>query len=326
MDSTGAIQYFNVSCSVIPKGWSPKFSRPTYRYIFKVLPHRIHYSRIPQFANSSIDVEQIRQRVRRKYEYLYQGKNVDVLRFDLNFNYMYFQAVAPTSGIQQIDQGSSAPQSTPPSKSSQGNSVTSGAIIASGGVVNPSGIDLLQLVMANAGENTRAGQERDAYIAMAKKFHAAILENLSQSMLDLEILGDPYYLSHQGLNNFKSQADMNNLGITTAGDMDYQTGEIFVEIKFRNPIDIDPDTGFMTFSDDITTYSGIYRLRNVISRFSSGMFTQVLQLIRLERQTDLKISKRDVDGVESVSNDNESTFLNNSALSNISSEADVKWV
>jgi len=325
IDATGSVQYFNISCSTIPTGWSIEFSRPIYQYIFKVLPHRIHYSRIPEFANKNINLNQIRKRVRRKYEYLYQGKNLDVLRFDLNFNYMYFQAASISGGEQQVSQGSSAPQSTPAGLTNQGNFASTDSIRDSGGNIVRSGVNLLDLVIANAGQNTRAGQEREAYIYMAKKFHAAILENLSQSLLELEILGDPYYLSHQGLNNFKSQADTVYLGITTNGDMDYQTGEIYIELAFRNPIDIDADTGFMTFSDDITTYSGIYRLTNVVSRFSNGMFTQTLKLIRLERQDGESHGDELPDGVETSTNGSEASFLNNLASLDITSIPDIKW-
>lgn len=311
IDSAGMISYFNVTCTVIPNGWDEGLARPKYIYTFKVIPHRIHYSRIPQFANKLISTSQLRKHVRRTYEYLYQGQNLDVLRFDLNFNYMYFQAIAPNSGVQGVSQGSSAPASTDASgPQTKENFASQSSIISSNGNVISSGIDTKQLSMASAGQNTRAGTDRDPYITLAKKLHTAILENVSQSQLELEILGDPYYLSHQGMNNFKPQADSSALGMTKSGDMDFQTGEIYIEIKFRNPVDIDPKTGFMTFSDDITTYSGIYRIKTVVSRFTNGMFTQVLQLLKVERQADDKSAPNSVDpkgvdtaAVSGISND-----------------------
>jgi len=296
IDSAGMVSYFNVTCTVVPKGWDERLARPKYIYKFKVIPHRIHYSRIPQFANKLISTSQLRKHVRRTYEYLYQGQNLDVLRFDLNFNYMYFQAIAPNAGVQEVSQGSSAAASTDASgPNAKENFSSQASIRSSNGNVIASGIDTKQLSIGFAGQNTRAGTDRDPYITLAKKLHAAILENVSQSQLELEILGDPYYLSHQGMNNFKPQADSSALGMTKSGDMDFQTGEIYIEIKFRNPVDINPKTGFMTFSNDITTYSGIYRIKTVVSRFTNGMFTQVLQLLKVERQADDEYAPNSVD-------------------------------
>ena len=86
--------------------------------------------------------------------------------------------------------------------------------------------------------------------------------------------------------NFISQNTGAENGINSFGEMSYQTGEVFVEIKFRNPTDINKNTGIMDFSDDVTSYSGIYRLQRVVSKFNNGSFTQTLKLIKLEKQSE----------------------------------------
>jgi len=289
VDKHGMIDYFNIICTVTPIGWSEQYNRPVYEYVYKVVPHKIHYSRIPKYSNQSISIKQIKERVRRTYNYLYTGKNLDILRFDLNFNYLYFQAAAANEGFNDISAGSGAAKVSDSSSAGSpnvGNFSPVSTVIAAGGEVVPLGVDTANLALAAAGQGTGQTSQPNQSLTLAKNFHKAILENLSQSLLEIDILGDPYYLSDQGTNNFASEFSNSKLpGITPGGSMSYQTGEIFIEITFRNPTDVNSKTGMMDFADEVTSYSGIYRVKSVTSKFINGMFTQTLQLIKLQRQS-----------------------------------------
>lgn len=289
VDKHGMIDYFNVISNVTPIGWSVQYNRPVYEYVYKVVPHKIHYSRIPKYSNQNISIKQIKDRVRRTYNYLYTGKNLDILRFDLNFNYLYFQAAAANEGFSDISQGSGAAKVSDNSSvgvPNIGNFSPVNTVLAAGGESVALAVDTHNLALGAAGQGTGQTSQPNQSLALAKNFHKAILENLSQSLLEIDILGDPYYLSDQGTNNFASEFSNAKLpGITPGGSMSYQTGEIFIEITFRNPTDINPKTGMMDFADEVTSYSGIYRVKSVISKFVNGMFTQTLQLIKLQRQS-----------------------------------------
>jgi hypothetical protein len=71
-------------------------------------------------------------------------------------------------------------------------------------------------------------------------------------------------------------------------------GEVYVNLTFRTPVDIDETTGLMQFKDknilgptQTSLFSGLYRVMTITNEFRNGMFTQLLNLIRLPRQDKL---------------------------------------
>jgi hypothetical protein len=73
--------------------------------------------------------------------------------------------------------------------------------------------------------------------------------------------------------------------------MDYQSSEVDILFKFFTPVDINPG-GTMTFPRDIDNqleipFSGLYKVWAVKSKFSSGKFTQSLQLLRRPNQNQI---------------------------------------
>ena len=76
-------------------------------------------------------------------------------------------------------------------------------------------------------------------------------------------------------------------------------GEVYVNLTFRTPVDIDEDSGMMQFKDkDIlgptqtSLFSGLYRVMRVENEFRNGQFTQMLNLIRLPLQETPKSGER----------------------------------
>ena len=106
--------------------------------------------------------------------------------------------------------------------------------------------------------------------------------------VDLQIMGDPYFLSDTGVGNYvAASADTH---ITSDGTMDYLNGEINIHLTFRNPIDYN-DKGLMDFipprqgdAEVIQGFSGHYRLISLKSSWSNNMFTQDLVLLRHRNQ------------------------------------------
>ena len=74
--------------------------------------------------------------------------------------------------------------------------------------------------------------------------------------------------------------------MTTDGTMNYQNGEVDIDINFRTPIDYAgsymefPGGGFAA----VGQFSGVYQVLFVNNKFSNGQFTQELQTIRRPKQ------------------------------------------
>ena len=289
LDENDFVDYFNIFTEVVPKKvWDDNTGKPFYIYKFYVVPYKIHFTRIPGQENSTIDISKVQKTIFRTYDYLYTGKNKDVMSFNLTFNNLYFQNQPAREGNQSLDSSTGGlAKEVDVVVANPAVSVTD-LTQGSGSNVNERRIDVGSLEVGYGGESTRELQA-NPYAVMVKNLHQAIIDNVGMYKLDIEILGDPFYLVQNGIGNLRVPPNLNAPGMTATGDTNFQTTDVHVEINFRNPTDINPATGLLEFSD-ITSFSGIYKVLRVSSKFSGGVFTQRLNMIRMPGQpTDTKI-------------------------------------
>ncbi len=109
-------------------------------------------------------------------------------------------------------------------------------------------------------------------------------------ILNLEILGDPYWITDNGMGNYVGE-NYNGPGsqITGDGTMNYQGTDTYIRIIFRTPVEPDIWNGAVTtgryfFAEEENPYSGIYKVRNVTSSFRDGAFKQTLECNRMPKQ------------------------------------------
>ena len=294
--SEGLIDYFYVGLDIIPKKtWDESRNQPFYTYRYYVLPYEIHYTRIPQFQDTTIDTRGIKQQVRRHYNYFYTGQNIDVLSFNVKYDYLYFQATPAREGNNPLIGRANAVQDASLNVVTKQTKVVKSKDVAKGSGNVPAPVIVYQSA-ANiqfSGEQTRPVQA-DRYASLVKNLHEALIENYAMSVIDLEIIGDPYFLVQGGIGNIKTVSHPDFRGITLAGDADHTRGDIYVSITFRNPVDIDiegSNAGMMKFKQE-SVISGLYRVNTVTSRFSDGVFKQVLNMYRIPGQpTETKLAE-----------------------------------
>jgi hypothetical protein len=104
--------------------------------------------------------------------------------------------------------------------------------------------------------------------------------------LDMEIIGDPYFITQSGVGNYTASATQ-YANLNNDGTANYQNGEVHIIVNFRTPIDINQTTGLYTFAGGTTRldqWSGLYAVQNVTSTFKSGQFKQTLKGMRLPLQ------------------------------------------
>jgi GH15 family glucan-1,4-alpha-glucosidase len=106
--------------------------------------------------------------------------------------------------------------------------------------------------------------------------------NTQQAMMDLdmEIIGDPYYIVQSGQGNYTASSTQYT-NLTDDGSMNYQNGEVDIIINFRTPIDINQSSGLYNFGGStsalVTQWSGLYAVTDIISTFRDGQFKQTLK-------------------------------------------------
>ena len=232
----------------------------------------------------------------KSYDYLYTGKNNDILDLDIQFNALYYTALTTyrtsAAKLAQIATAGEAEKDKNPKDAQIGV------------VQDPNAI--MPMVMKPQVADTRSTTGSGALTA--KQIAVADLEDslLTLSQADmlhvkLKIIGDPSFIkqddlfwtpkSNTQIGENKTNADNR---LTPDGSLKMDNGEVYVNLTFRTPVDVDETTGLMQFTNEnilgptqTSLFSGLYRVMTITNEFRNGMFTQLLNLIRLPRQDKL---------------------------------------
>lgn len=266
-------------------------------YVYRVVPYKVHASRLTAPTVAPPGYQQLRSQVAKEYNYIYTGKNDDIINFGIQINSAFFTAIAGDFGQltrSNVVQGSSsrvAPEESPVHGASNGNtSAASSSGTASQRTVPNTNTGSLT-------SNVRVHSESQ----IARSFNDAIVNSpVDLISVDLEIWGDPYYIADSGMGNYNGLGLFNML---TNGSMNYQSGEVDIILNFRTPVDT-RDEGYMKFPSGGTkavgSFSGLYQVVTVKNSFSGNRFTQTLTTIRRRNQpSDTGVTPIDI-GIEAI--------------------------
>ena len=282
IDEYGMLDYFLVRLEVENQEKVNEVSKKPYqKFIFVVSPYRIHYTRIPSFGSQQIEESKLKKLSLREYNYIYTGKNIDVINFKLNFNTLFFEAVPAAMGNKDVPSSRTGTGPTnDPNVKTQGTDVDRQQ--ANQVPLSPVNVDTspVQYSGANASQPLD-----DPYSVLARNMHESII-NSKAAMLtgELEILGDPFYIATNGAGNYNGKPD--GQGKIANGEVNHLYAELLVTINFRNPIDIMglEQGGIMHFDSNRVPFSGVYRVLKAASTFKEGIFKQRLEILRVPGQ------------------------------------------
>jgi hypothetical protein len=283
ISSDGSVKWWRVETQL--------FYIPTDENIAKsgVKPKLVVYRVVPYDVDASIfqppnaarpGTEEAKSQVIKEYNYIYTGKNTDIIDWNIEFMAGFYTAMRSDGGQNSGDkdlaeQQSGAANGEPsPGGTPTGQSPKQGQI--------PTTV-LKDGVLTSTAYKGGGGLDDNASIA-ARQFHDALVSGNDMVALDLTILGDPYYLGDSGMGNYTATAT-DNKHINADGAMNYQSSEVRVNVNFRSPADINHITGMYDFtSTSVSQFSGLYRVQTVNSTFQRGKFTQILKMFRLKGQ------------------------------------------
>jgi hypothetical protein len=222
--------------------------------------------------------------VAREYNYIYTGENKDILDFNLQYNFAFFTA-------------SAAQEDKTPGGST--NSISKPSIEELNySVPNPDdetdqGLSPIEVRVSDVDDRgSTQGTERGAVTGYrASNIIKEQLSNPEADLINLEldILGDPYYLMQEDFNPEFFSADTTNSYTKVDGSIDANSGMVYLKVNFKTPVDFNDDTGrFEGIGGkgkyDASFFGGFYRLINIESNFEEGRFTQRLNMVRLRHQ------------------------------------------
>jgi hypothetical protein len=276
-DNDGMINWFRIESIVQDLPQPTPYGRQQRKYIYRIIPYKVHADRAQPPNATPPGYQNLRRNVNRIYDYIYTGKNTEIINLTIDYKMGFFVSIpgdsanrpgtdTPNSGLTvPTDPSRNPTPALPPAGVSYPEPATQTQLVGS---------DNRQLIGSSGSDTPETRQTR---------LLRNIFENPGDLVnLEVEIMGDPYYLPSSGMGNQIVQpSGINDL---RDGSMNYQSREIDIIVNLRTPLDIDPVTGLYKFSLTLDQFSGLFFIISVESRFNSGKFTQILQCIRRRLQ------------------------------------------
>jgi len=293
-DAYGMISWFKIELEVYnlkDKEQEIKAGRPPRIYVFKVVPYKTHISRYSPVSQPSL-TNSLRSQCVKEYNYIYTGKNDNIIDFDISFNRAFFLASTPFGGKNKagtLDANASR---------RAGTEQVPRSVPSSGGESNSKSGSAVYEESYKPGTGFAGGGMLDKVTnSVARDFNDAILNSTVDLVnVNMTIWGDPYYIVDSGFGNYTAVPEDDFLNLNSDGSMNYQDGEVHILLNFRTPFDYPhskknanvSNDGFMDFYADGThspkAFSGIYQVVQVTNNFSEGKFSQQLKMIRIRNQ------------------------------------------
>lgn len=279
VDNNGMVNWYRIETRVNDKGHSPRLGRHVREVIFRVVPYKVHMSTFSPPNVQPPGYDQLKNEVSRIYDYIYTGKNTDILNFEIKFDYAWFVSlpsdIGNRTGQENRSQaglagGENRQRSVPTESGTE-----SQAIEPEISIYMESGKATQVRTLGSSGSDNYK-------TAQARTLEAMLINTADLIQIELEIMGDPYYLVGSGMGN--QIIEKQSFNLLQDGSMNYQEGEVDIIVNFRTPIDIDLNTGLYKFAPTVDLYSGLYRILEVEHRFNGNKYTQILKAIRRRHQ------------------------------------------
>ena len=264
--------------------------------VYRVVPFKAHLSKTAGPNASIPGYDQLKAKAVKRYDYIFTGKNTEVLKFDIDFSVGFANVLAADSYTNTAD----TVRQEATSNADSGKKVEIDATPPGQAAPKIPGQQPTQQNQAGTktsldgqgGGGTETPTQR-----VAKTFHDAITNPYDMIVLDLEIMGDPYWIVSSGMGNYNATPVPGVKDLNKDGSVSWQTSEVDVIVNFRSPIDINQITGMYDFKgpnhQDMTKdpkagpaigFTGLYCVNKITNTFRNGEFRQTLTGFRRNGQ------------------------------------------
>lgn len=284
VDGKGQRNWFNIESQVYnvstddnlkSTGQKPKL------IVYRVVPYTFHISSAPMATNTKPPVDKLLKEAAKRYDYIYTGKNSEVINFNIEFSTGFAQIMAADNlGLNPDKVNPNGASLDRNKEKNEQQIVKDGNNPAKG--TTPSALNYTQTLFHS--ERQGGTKINDDARRAASVFHQAITKGIEQMELNLEIVGDPYFLAQSGQGNYTSKPTSKQ-NVNKDMTVNWQNGQVDLLINFRTPIDINQSTGLYNFGAGtktvpVTQFSGLYHVVECKNTFKGGKFTQALTGMR----------------------------------------------
>jgi hypothetical protein len=248
---------------------------------FRVVPYLVHQSIFSNATAAPIGYKELLKDVVKEYQYIYTGQNVDILSFNVQINNLFYAGANPK---QESDAAKTATQDQKPGENKNSSTSTKKGQATEVQATNTGRSrpkrDPRLLAGYKGGSDQKSVEQN-----VAENFQQVFVSGNSADLvtIDLEILGDPYWLVDSGFNNYFASARSPTSQITDDGTMNYESGNVYIYLTFRTPNDVNTTTGLYDFSQvgEDSPFGGIYRVVLCENTFVDGNWKQKLKCVRM---------------------------------------------
>lgn len=287
----GYVNWYRIQSKIeIDDKIDPLQNRPVFTIKYYISPYKVHHSVFKKPDVPSVGLQEIMKEVKKVYNYIYTGLNDDIIRWELKINNQFFTAIPNTPNEAGNDASRSGAVGTADERRPVPgtNAAQTARVTGSYRLARSKGQSTSQPVGGTGVDNED--------VKVARNFEQAVLQGVDLVKVDLEILGDPYYISSGG--SYRTEVTPSAPMLNSDGSMSSEDMEIRVYLRFKTPIDILEDGSLYEFPNNglsDSPFSGLYRVLKVKSRFQEGKFTQILSLARDIDQQPEDIKKKSTD-------------------------------
>ena len=255
-------------------------------YVYRVVPYKVHHSVFANPKDPSVGVSELKRDVAKQYNYIYTGKNKDILDFEIRYDYAFVHPVVADRGSNNANTAQGASNQMTAGAPDVQPTTSSGGSGSSSTADSEDGSKSKEVVGTTSGGQS-AGLDNSA-ISVARQFNDRLMHSDTSGLIrvDMTIMGDPFYISDSGIGNYHAK-DTSYTNMNADGHLNHTNSQVHINLMFRSPVDLNPLDGSYIFPEDLIVvdqYSGIYSVPKVIHRISGNQFTQTLSMIRLNNQ------------------------------------------
>lgn len=304
-DQPATFQWFNVNAEVKKADWDPKIQDWAYEtnYVIQLYD-------VPSIESPYTQAGKSYYGPHKRYDYWFTGQNSEVLDFQLQFNFAYFNvatqlqknteaaeaAAGGDSGAgreaQQIGSGSGSGSATGNTSATSGNTGLTADAPAPGQVDKAAG-SATGGGAVSVTPGLRSGGDSTGKLGQGAEAQNSVLTYLTDPGAyqtgKIKILGDPDFLindSTSSINEFYNKFYGSD-GYTISA----QGGQVFIEVALKEAIDYKNSEGILTLNENILFFDYpeevkkiskgaiIYMVREVESVMQGGKFEQTLTLV-----------------------------------------------
>ncbi len=303
------IYYIETKENYADTGKMPKIA------VYRVVPFKVHLSKAAGSGTNVDGIDLLKARAIKRYDYIFTGKNTEIIKFNIDYNVGFSNNYASDSFLNSIGVTRAKSETTgdrTPQANQQGSAPKAVVAFKPDGAA-PSGDDKSAQRQQSREDATNNSMDQPggnaaetAFTRLAKTFHEAITNPYDMVMLDMEIMGDPYWFATSGMGNYVAQPVTGFKDLHQDGSVSWQTSQVDVVVNFRTPVDINQTTGLYNFAGpnhmDMSKdpkagpaigFTGAYCVTLVKNFFRNGEFRQVLEGFRRGGQEYKTIAKKE---------------------------------